>query len=325
MILDEPTSSVDPIAEAQIEAATRKLMEGRTVLTIAHRLSTVRQADRILVLDQGRLVESGTHAELLSAGGVYAGLLGAAAESGGSHTGPVTDVPGEIELEDMGSAPPTQGAIRPVAVLGRLLGFLSSSRPMLLLSVLLGVLTVGSNIGLLGTSAYLISSAALHPSIATLQIPIVGVRFFGLSRAVFRYLERLASHTVTFQLLGRLRGWFYRALEPLVPARLLHFRGGDLLGRVIADVGTLENFYVRTIAPPLVAVVISGGTALFLGRQDTRMGLTYLAFALAGRAGATAADLAAEPLGWKAAGRTARLPACRYRGWHPGHAGCAGL
>ncbi len=72
-------------------------------------------------------------------------------------------------------------------------------------AVALGVATVGSGVGLMGTAAYLIASAALQPSIAELQVAIVGVRFFGLSRGVFRYLERLASHDLTLRVLGRLR------------------------------------------------------------------------------------------------------------------------
>ena len=74
LILDEATSSVDSEIEARIEEATNRLMEGRTSLVIAHRLSTVQHADRILVLHHGHLVEEGTHAELLDEGGLYARL-----------------------------------------------------------------------------------------------------------------------------------------------------------------------------------------------------------------------------------------------------------
>ena len=63
--------------------------------------------------------------------------------------------------------------------------------------------TIGASVALMGTSSWLISMAALHPSIAALEVAIVGVRFFGIARAVFRYLERLVSHNVTFRLLGR--------------------------------------------------------------------------------------------------------------------------
>jgi thiol reductant ABC exporter CydC subunit len=124
------------------------------------------------------------------------------------------------------------------------------------LAALLGFATVGSGIGLMATSAWLIASAALHPSIADLQVAIVGVRFFGIARGVFRYLERYISHQVTFRLLARLRVWFYEAIEPLAPARLMQHRSGDLLSRIVADIETLEHFYVRVIAPPAVAVLI---------------------------------------------------------------------
>jgi ATP-binding cassette subfamily B protein len=74
LILDEATASIDTETEQLIQAGLATLLHGRTAFLIAHRLSTVRQADRIIVLDQGRLVESGTHDTLLRQGGVYARL-----------------------------------------------------------------------------------------------------------------------------------------------------------------------------------------------------------------------------------------------------------
>ena len=75
LILDEALSSVDAENEAVIQEALDRLMEGRTTLIIAHRLSSVVNADRILVIDEGRLVETGSHGELVAAGGLYAGLM----------------------------------------------------------------------------------------------------------------------------------------------------------------------------------------------------------------------------------------------------------
>ncbi len=75
LVLDEATSSLDTQTEAAVQASLERLAQGRTTLTIAHRLSTVRDADQIVVLDQGRLVERGTHEELLERGGSYAALV----------------------------------------------------------------------------------------------------------------------------------------------------------------------------------------------------------------------------------------------------------
>jgi len=160
--------------------------------------------------------------------------------------------------------PPAAGAPTGTPPLRWLLTFLRPFGAWIALSVLLGFLTVGSSIGLLATSAWTIAGAALQPSIAELQVAIVGVRFFGIARGIFRYAERLASHQVTLRVLGAIRVWFYATIEPLAPARLASYRSGDLLARIISDVGILENFYVRAVAPPLVALLTAALTAALL-------------------------------------------------------------
>ncbi|MFZ5944869.1 MAG: thiol reductant ABC exporter subunit CydC [Bacillota bacterium] len=137
-------------------------------------------------------------------------------------------------------------------------------RKLIFLGVVLGFLTVGSNIGLLAVSAVLISSAALHPPVLDLLTLVVGVRFFGISRAVLRYLERYLTHDVTFRILSNIRVWFYSKLEPLAPALLMHYQSGDLLSRIVGDVDTLKFFYLRVLVPSLVFFMVLGTGFLLL-------------------------------------------------------------
>ena len=144
----------------------------------------------------------------------------------------------------------------------RLIGSLRAHPGRLVASVGAGAATIASSIGLLTVSAYLISAAALHPPLLDLTVAIVGVRFFGLSRAVFRYVERLGSHELSLRLLDDLRTRVARAIYRLGPAGVASFRAGDLVGRVLDDVDEIQHVFVRVIIPPLVALVVIGLTAL---------------------------------------------------------------
>jgi ATP-binding cassette subfamily C protein CydC len=135
----------------------------------------------------------------------------------------------------------------------------------------LGFVAVGAGIGLMATSGYLISAAALAPALGDLRLAIVGVRFFGVLRGVARYAERCVAHEVTFHLLARLRVWFYRSLEPLAPARLLDYRSGDLQTRIVSDIETLEHFFAGFIGPVLVAMLTTGLIGLILASHGLRL------------------------------------------------------
>jgi len=147
-----------------------------------------------------------------------------------------------------------------------------------LLALLLSALTIGSSVALMMTSAWLISTAALQMGITSLGVAPVAVRLFGLSRAVFRYLERLASHDVTFRLLAGLRVWFFESIEPLSLVQLQSYRSGDLMSRVVSDVEELQNFYLRLASPPAVAAVMTVAMGLAFGAIDRRLGLVVATF-----------------------------------------------
>ncbi|MEU8308581.1 thiol reductant ABC exporter subunit CydC [Actinomadura sp. NPDC048955] len=142
----------------------------------------------------------------------------------------------------------------------RLLRFARPARGRLALAVLFGVLALGSGVGLMATSAWLISRAAQHPPVLMLMVAIVAVRAFGLGRGVFRYVERLVGHDATFRILADLRARVYERLEKLAPAGLPAFRGGDLLNRLVADVDAVQDLFLRVLLPCTVAAVVGGAS-----------------------------------------------------------------
>jgi len=176
----------------------------------------------------------------------------------------------------------------------------------MLLAAIAGFAATGSGIGLLMTSAYIIAKAALQPPMSDIQLGMAGVRFFGIARGAFRYAERLISHDATFRILARLRLWFYDALEPLAPARLLAFRSGDLLQRIVDDIQSLENIYARVLAPPVTALLTALLIWFLIGIWSPEAALVTLGFQLAAGFGL---PLLAAGLGRGLGGRITELRA----------------
>ena len=115
----------------------------------------------------------------------------------------------------------------------------------------------------------------MQPDILSLTVVIVGVRFFALSRAVLRYLERLVSHDASFRYLSEVRVRFFSRLEPLVPNEVGGARTGDLLSRFVADVDALQHLLVRVIAPPVAALVVGVGAVAVAAVLAPRRGLRW--------------------------------------------------
>ena len=158
---------------------------------------------------------------------------------------------------------------------------LAASRPWwLLLGASVAAVAVMANVGLVAMSAYLISRAQTATNVADLAIAITVVRVLAIGRAIARYIERLVIHAGTFRVLADLRSWFFASIEPLAPARLRPVRSGDLLARIGADVGTLEEAFAGVAVPPVAAAAALGLAAVLLGAIDPWAGAILVAFAL---------------------------------------------
>ncbi|MGO8862669.1 MAG: thiol reductant ABC exporter subunit CydC [Acidimicrobiales bacterium] len=165
----------------------------------------------------------------------------------------MTEIDGSRPTSDAGAAP-----------VGRTLRLVRPASGRLALAVLLGAGAIAADIGLIGTAAWLISRASEHPNEAHLAVAIVGVQFFGLSRGLLRYEERLVGHDTAFRLLADLRVSVYRHLERLAPTGLPVFRRGDLLARTVRDVDSLQDLVIRIIPPFSIAVLVGSLTVALL-------------------------------------------------------------
>ncbi len=178
-----------------------------------------------------------------------------------------------------------------IATLRRLVALTDAPRAQLALVVVLGAATILFGVGLMATAGYLISRAAEHPPILSLTVAIVAVRFFGLGRPIVRYLERLRAHDLAFRVLGRVRVSIYARIEPLAPAQLTGYRDGDLLSRMVADVDALQNLHLRSLNPPLIAVLAGAvsvtAAAVVLPAAGVVLAVGLLVAGIAGPAVAT--------------------------------------
>jgi ATP-binding cassette, subfamily C, bacterial CydC len=140
---------------------------------------------------------------------------------------------------------------------------LTTEKKDIVYSVVLGFLAGLAAIGLFSASGYLISKAALTPPLYALTIMIALLKLFSITRAVARYGERYFSHRATFTMLSDLRVSFYEKLEPLAPNLFQRYRSGDLLSRIVGDVESLQNFFLRVFYPPIVLALVFLATIVF--------------------------------------------------------------
>jgi ATP-binding cassette, subfamily C, bacterial CydC len=145
-------------------------------------------------------------------------------------------------------------------------------------ALLLATATILTGIGLMSSSGYLISRAAQRPMLVDLFMVTAAVRFFGISRAVVRYFERVVSHDLTFRILSDMRSLLYRKLDSLSLDWLMGRKSGDLLARLVSDIETLQHAYLRIISPAITAFVISIFTCAGLWFFDPSLALSTLGF-----------------------------------------------
>lgn len=150
----------------------------------------------------------------------------------------------------------------------------------------LAVLTILFGMGLMLTAAWLLAAAALRPSIADLHVAIVGVRFFGLSRAVLRYLERLIAHDATFRILAHIRTRLFTGFVDERHQLGMRKHSGDVLTRMISDIDSLESFFLRGLSPLIVSSFTVILIASIVACIDAQLGmLIVLTFLIPGIAG----------------------------------------
>ncbi|MDA0675863.1 MAG: ABC transporter ATP-binding protein [Proteobacteria bacterium] len=274
LVLDEALSSVDAENEAVILEALGRLMAGRTVLIFAHRLSSVIDADRILVLDDGQIVEEGNHDALIRRHGVYHGLMAAQVRQVGDADAIIDDMsPEDAKMESDGSDEPRQMQMEPSDSIlraegmgwlgvGRVLGRLV--RPFagrLSLAFLCGVSRVAAFIGVGVLSALVVAAVRQEQPFGHL---LIGLAVAAPLAGLLHWMESWVAHDMAFRLLAEMRIDLYKKLDKLAPAYLLRRRTGDLVSMATHDVELVEYFFAHTIAPAFVALVMPSAVVVVL-------------------------------------------------------------
>ena len=243
LLLDEPTAALDGETEAGIVDAVRRLAAGRTVVLVVHRPALLAVADRVVTL-----------ARTAASAPVPVGP--AVVPSPRSEQAAATDDGPRLTDPADGTGPTASALARVRRAAGEL-------RARFWLGLLLGSLALGSAVGLMAVSGWLISRASEQPPVLYLMVAVTATRAFGIGRAVFRYAERLVSHDAVLRMLAELRVAVYRRLERIAPAGLRQSRRGDLLSRLVADVDALQDYWLRWLLPAGVAVVVGAGAVGF--------------------------------------------------------------
>ncbi|MEV0175094.1 thiol reductant ABC exporter subunit CydD [Streptomyces sp. NPDC050803] len=240
LLLDEPTAALDGETEAEVVAAVRRLAVGRTVLLVVHRPALLGIADRVVRLAEAAVPAPAT--ALTPKAPAARAIEAAGTSASEAQAAPATATGG---------------------VLARVRAMSGARRGGLALALLLGSLALGSAVGLMATSGWLISRASQQPPVLYLMVAVTATRAFGIGRAVFRYAERLVSHDAVLRMLAETRVAVYRRLERLAPAGLRTTRRGDLLSRLVSDVDALQDYWLRWLLPAGAATVVSAASVGF--------------------------------------------------------------
>ncbi len=287
LVLDEALSAVDAESEAVIQNALDRLMRGRTTLILAHRLSSVIGCDRILVLDRGRVAESGSHEALMKTGGVYTRLMAEQArESDGAtiiDASPASRAVEAIADAQHGAGPLTEGIIKAeglgwLRLVTELMKLVGPWKGRLAATFTFGVLRILAfiGVGVLGALAVraLGTGQAYEGWLWALAIvaPLSGL---------LHWLESWIAHDMAFRLLAEMRIDVFRKLDALAPAYLVRRRTGDLMALATHDIELVEYFFAHTVAPAFVAILVPACVLVVLGAAHPWIAITLLPFLLA--------------------------------------------